>query len=582
MERARLDELRDRALETCLALEIEDGVAGVCIAELEAMVADKPLRERRWLLLMTALHRDGRTADALRTYQRACTVFAEELGIDPGPELCSLEEKILLEGVEPNASIPGLDRIEELHRSVNALLEAGDLAKAMECLDAALDLAEVHQVDARLRVDLLLALGHAHRRLGDQYGAMKAYTEATWIARLHHDPVRVARAALGAAGEAWMAGLDPHAPALALLDEALELLPETPSPLRAEVLGRLAVSESMSRPYADADNHAAEALWIARIIGDPQVLAVALHARAVTMDLPRLSQRLELADELLDLALLHGRRDWEGWALFIHARIDGLCGAVDDCFTRCGQVAAIGKEVSDPVLVISANRQLTLEATVRGDYDSAEHAMLATREAMSRVIPDAGVVHWGEMAIIRLIHDRDGEFEPALRGLKITFAKATADAFTRAMDAIHSARQGDHEGATRAITAIDKDTLRTLPQDEFWLPFVWAYSLACWLTGDAERAADFAPMLRPFAHLFVVDRAFVFLGSVRHHLGLLCATAGARDEAEQHLRSALNEHRRLGSPVWIKLTQEALRRVDERNQPLTVRQDPHFDRSESV
>jgi predicted ATPase len=96
LERTRLAELRDGALETCLALEIEAGGATGCIAELEAMTADKPLRERRWILLMTALSRDGRIADALRTYQRARKVFAEELGIDPGPELRDLEEQILL------------------------------------------------------------------------------------------------------------------------------------------------------------------------------------------------------------------------------------------------------------------------------------------------------------------------------------------------------------------------------------------------------------------------------------------------------------------------------------------------------
>jgi predicted ATPase/DNA-binding SARP family transcriptional activator len=96
LERTRLAELRDGALETCLALEIEAGGATGCIAELEAMTADKPLRERRWILLMTALSRDGRVADALRTYQRARKVFAEELGIDPGPELRTLEEQILL------------------------------------------------------------------------------------------------------------------------------------------------------------------------------------------------------------------------------------------------------------------------------------------------------------------------------------------------------------------------------------------------------------------------------------------------------------------------------------------------------
>jgi predicted ATPase/DNA-binding SARP family transcriptional activator len=96
LERTRLAELRDGALETCLALEIEGGGAAGCIAELRAMVADAPLRERRWFLLMTALWRDGRVADALRAYQRARKVFAEELGIDPGPELRALEEEILL------------------------------------------------------------------------------------------------------------------------------------------------------------------------------------------------------------------------------------------------------------------------------------------------------------------------------------------------------------------------------------------------------------------------------------------------------------------------------------------------------
>jgi predicted ATPase/DNA-binding SARP family transcriptional activator len=99
LERTRLSELRDQALETCLALEAEAGVAADSVAELEAMVADKPLRERRWFLLMTALYRAGRVADALRTYQRARKVFAAELGIDPGPELRNLEEQILLADV---------------------------------------------------------------------------------------------------------------------------------------------------------------------------------------------------------------------------------------------------------------------------------------------------------------------------------------------------------------------------------------------------------------------------------------------------------------------------------------------------
>jgi predicted ATPase/DNA-binding SARP family transcriptional activator len=104
LERTRLSEVRDQALETCLALEIEAGAGADCIAELEAMVIDKPLSERRWFLLMTALSRAGRVADALRTYQRARNVFASELGIDPGPELQTLEEEILMAGFRKTSS----------------------------------------------------------------------------------------------------------------------------------------------------------------------------------------------------------------------------------------------------------------------------------------------------------------------------------------------------------------------------------------------------------------------------------------------------------------------------------------------
>jgi predicted ATPase len=108
LERTRLAELYDRALERCLALEIEAGEASGCIAELETMVDEKPLRERRWFLLMMALSRDARVADALHAYQRARKVFAAELGIDPGPELRTLEEKILLADVAdaPPGNLP--------------------------------------------------------------------------------------------------------------------------------------------------------------------------------------------------------------------------------------------------------------------------------------------------------------------------------------------------------------------------------------------------------------------------------------------------------------------------------------------
>ena len=58
-------------------------------------VAATPLRERRWGQLMVALYRCGRQSDALRTYRQARRLLAEELAVEPGPELRRLEAAVL-------------------------------------------------------------------------------------------------------------------------------------------------------------------------------------------------------------------------------------------------------------------------------------------------------------------------------------------------------------------------------------------------------------------------------------------------------------------------------------------------------
>lgn len=71
------------------------GRAAEVVGELEAAVGDAPLRERRWGQLMLALYRAGRQGEALGAYQRARTLLADELGVDPGPELRRLEAAIV-------------------------------------------------------------------------------------------------------------------------------------------------------------------------------------------------------------------------------------------------------------------------------------------------------------------------------------------------------------------------------------------------------------------------------------------------------------------------------------------------------
>ena len=91
----RLEELRLGAAEDRIDAELELGAHAESIAELETMVSEQPMRERRHAQLMLALYRCGRQAEALQAFQRARDVLVEELGIDPGPALRRLEQEIL-------------------------------------------------------------------------------------------------------------------------------------------------------------------------------------------------------------------------------------------------------------------------------------------------------------------------------------------------------------------------------------------------------------------------------------------------------------------------------------------------------
>ncbi|MEV1242772.1 AfsR/SARP family transcriptional regulator [Nonomuraea sp. NPDC050022] len=94
-EAARLEDLRAAAYEDRLAATIDLGRHAAAVGELEALVAEQPLRERGWELLVLALYRSGRQADAMAALRTARRRLADELGIDPGPALCDLESAVL-------------------------------------------------------------------------------------------------------------------------------------------------------------------------------------------------------------------------------------------------------------------------------------------------------------------------------------------------------------------------------------------------------------------------------------------------------------------------------------------------------
>jgi len=92
---ARLEEMRLSAVEARLAQEVDAGLASSVLPELAALVEEHPLRERLRVLLVKALYGAGRQADALAAYAQARRYLADEVGLEPGPELRAVEAAVL-------------------------------------------------------------------------------------------------------------------------------------------------------------------------------------------------------------------------------------------------------------------------------------------------------------------------------------------------------------------------------------------------------------------------------------------------------------------------------------------------------
>jgi class 3 adenylate cyclase len=150
-EAVRLEESRVAAWEDRLEAELELGRQSQVIGELESLIAKHPLRERPVGLLMLALYRGGRQADALDAYRRSRERLVEELGIDPSHELKRLEQAILRHDKE-------LDLPEAPRKRVPA--SEPDRRKTVTILFA--DLVDSTELGARLDPEVL-------RRVLDRY-----------------------------------------------------------------------------------------------------------------------------------------------------------------------------------------------------------------------------------------------------------------------------------------------------------------------------------------------------------------------------------------------------------------------------
>jgi tetratricopeptide (TPR) repeat protein len=179
-QRRRLEQVREEAVEERFAADVERGAHREVVAALTQAVADAPLRERLRELLMLALYRSGRQAEALEVYAAGFRVVDEELGIAPGAGLRELHQAILR--ADPDLDLPagvlglaspagsGVAAMRSLPRDVAGFTgRAAELEVLAGAADRAGGVVSVHAIGGMAGVGKTAFAVHAGHVLADRF-----------------------------------------------------------------------------------------------------------------------------------------------------------------------------------------------------------------------------------------------------------------------------------------------------------------------------------------------------------------------------------------------------------------------------
>ncbi|WP_370268135.1 BTAD domain-containing putative transcriptional regulator [Streptomyces sp. V4I8] len=297
-ESRRLTELRLHAVELRAEALLALGLADRAAADLRAQSAEHPWRENAWRLLALALYRTGRQADALDVLRRARALLAEELGIDPGPGLRSLEADIL-------------------HQADHLGQARGNPAgRVWEQVAAAYDRTVAPDARARLESTTGLLRDLAVTGGSGLLAAREHRVAAVAAAEELGDAALTARV-IGAydVPAIWTRLDDPEQAAhvVAAAERTLTALSaEGHQAARARLLATIAL-ESRGTLLARGPQAARQAEEIARRLDDPALLAFALNAAFMQcFDHAGLApRRAEIGAELVALSARHGLGTFE-------------------------------------------------------------------------------------------------------------------------------------------------------------------------------------------------------------------------------------------------------------------------------
>jgi len=511
-----------------------------------------------------ALH--GRAGEALEAVHAG----------DPGPHLAELAHHYV--AAAPDGQVARAVRVAaQAGRRALDLLAWEEAGTLFERGLAALELDE--RPDQRQRCELLLGIGEARMAAGDVPAARAAYQRAAGLARAIGAPEALARAGLGLGLVVPGGAVDPVE--VELLEEAREALAGADSPLLARVLARLARALTFSAQAGRRLALSAEAVALARRLGDDATLAAVLFDRHMAVwgaDPPATSEeRLAMATEVVALAERLGDR-----AMALRGR--GLRG-VD--LLEMGDLAGFDADLAAAERTARELRQLdytwqlplarAARAAMTGDFDDAEE-LAARALATGRRAGDGAVeiFHAGVVVSLNLMRGRIGEELEVARGAAARFP---AMPVFRATLAAALASAGHFDEARLEVHQLVAHDMAALPRNPGWRASLAVLAVACHYIRQKEASARIHELLLPYASRTIASGRFgsFHFGPVSFHLGLLALTLGRAEEAAGRFAHAAQLAERMRSRPMVALSREGqaraliiLGRPDDRRQAVTL------------
>jgi tetratricopeptide (TPR) repeat protein len=385
--------------------------------------------------------------------------------------------------------------------------------------------------------------------------ARQLFDRAARAAETDHDPVLLARAALGLGG-IWV---NEHRSRLewervtGLQRRALAGLPAGEGRLRLRLVTRLAAEHIY---HGGPVEPVLDAVEQARRLGDRRVLAEALSLCHHALLTPRHTRlRLALAEELIAVASPAGA----GTLALL-----GLCWRTVDLF-QLGDARAVSalaelRRRADAVGCLSIlyiAEAIEVMLLIRaGRLDEAE-AQANRCYRLGEEVGDADALGYlgAHLVTIRLLQGRDAEMLEAVEQVSDSPTLNPVEFGFKATSAWLAARAGQPDKARVIIDRLTGSGLAALPESSTWLAGMFAIVEAARVLDDVDLARQAYDLLTPYAELPIMPSlAVTCLGSVQRVLGLAALTFGDLDRAAEHLDEAVQANRLLGNRPFTVLT----------------------------